>query len=188
MSQRTASCDVARLFADMRARQNLPEFVPQTVLDGKTVGMDRQTEVNTLTKKATQIDAHVGRQIRLQRLLVGMTQDRLAELLGLTFQQVQKYEKGINRIGAGRLFELSEILGVPVGFFYEGIGTQPSDSAEHDAGIAEFLLTEEGIRLNQAFMRIRPPAVKRRIIELIGLLAEGSEQSDVEPQSPSVGP
>ena len=135
-----------------------------------------------MTKKATQIDAHVGRQIRLRRLLVGMTQDRLAELLGLTFQQVQKYEKGINRIGAGRLFELAEILGVPVTFFYDGIAAKAPDSTQ-DAGarLGEFLLSEEGMRLSQAFMRIKPAGVRRRIVQLVGLLGEGAEEAGLEP-------
>src|SRR3954471_8755620 len=72
-------------------------------------------------KKANPVDAHVGHRVRLRRMLIGMSQERLGELLGLTFQQVQKYEKGINRIGAGRLFEVAGILGVPIGFFYEDV-------------------------------------------------------------------
>src|SRR5438477_11394247 len=72
-------------------------------------------------KQANPIDAQVGHRVRLRRMLVGMSQERLGELLGLTFQQVQKYEKGINRIGAGRLFEVAGILGVPISFFYEDV-------------------------------------------------------------------
>src|SRR5438477_12750561 len=73
-------------------------------------------------KQANPIDAQVGHRVRLRRMLVGMSQERLGELLGLTFQQVQKYEKGINRIGAGRLFEVGGILGVPISFFYDDVG------------------------------------------------------------------
>ena len=72
-------------------------------------------------KQANPIDIQVGNRVRIRRMLIGMSQERLGDLLGLTFQQVQKYEKGVNRIGAGRLFEVSRILDVPVDFFYEGV-------------------------------------------------------------------
>jgi len=75
-------------------------------------------------KQANPIDAQVGNRVRLRRMLIGMSQERLGELLGLTFQQVQKYEKGVNRIGAGRLFEVSRILGVNIDYFYEGVNNQ----------------------------------------------------------------
>ena len=75
-------------------------------------------------KQANPIDAQVGNRVRLRRMLIGMSQERLGELLGLTFQQVQKYEKGVNRIGAGRLFEVSRILGVGIDYFYEGVNSQ----------------------------------------------------------------
>jgi transcriptional regulator with XRE-family HTH domain len=136
-----------------------------------------------MTKKATEIDAHVGRQIRLRRLVLGMSQDQLAAALGLTFQQVQKYEKGVNRVGAGRLFELSEILSVPVNYFYEGLPANRTNGGEHPGDrVAAFLQSEEGIRLSQAFVRIKPPMVRRRIFDLIGLLggeteAQGSEEA-----------
>src|SRR6266576_7359889 len=72
-------------------------------------------------KQANPIDAQVGNRVRIRRMLIGMSQEKLGDLLGLTFQQVQKYEKGVNRIGAGRLYEIARILGVPVDFFYEGV-------------------------------------------------------------------
>src|ERR1700742_4143621 len=75
-------------------------------------------------KQANPVDIQVGNRVRIRRMLIGMSQERLGDLLGLTFQQVQKYEKGVNRIGAGRLFEVSRILGVPVDFFYEGLGKE----------------------------------------------------------------
>src|SRR5277367_711039 len=78
-------------------------------------------------KQANPIDIQVGNRVRIRRMLIGMSQERLGDLLGLTFQQVQKYEKGVNRIGAGRLFDVSRILGVPIEFFYEG-------ATEHLAG------------------------------------------------------
>src|SRR5918992_4717448 len=70
-------------------------------------------------RRANPIDLHVGSRVRLRRMLLGMSQEKLAERLGLTFQQIQKYEKGINRIGASRLFDLAQVLGVPVQFFYD---------------------------------------------------------------------
>src|ERR1700744_3100536 len=73
--------------------------------------------------KANPVDAQVGNRVRIRRMLIGMSQEKLGDLLGLTFQQVQKYEKGVNRIGAGRLFEMSRILGVPIDFFYDGVST-----------------------------------------------------------------
>ena len=80
-------------------------------------------------KQANPIDVQVGNRVRIRRMLIGMSQERLGDLLGLTFQQVQKYEKGVNRIGAGRLFEVSRILGVPIDFFYEGVRRSPRSIA-----------------------------------------------------------
>jgi transcriptional regulator with XRE-family HTH domain len=109
-------------------------------------------------------------------MLVGMSQERLGELLGLTFQQVQKYEKGINRIGAGRLFEVANILGVPISFFYEDVGANASASgfaeSEEPPPVMEFLSSGEGLQLSLAFMRIKDVKVRRRILELVRSLAE----------------
>ena len=108
-------------------------------------------------------------------MLVGMSQERLGELLGLTFQQVQKYEKGINRIGAGRLFEVSEILGVPISFFYEDIEPRLKAGGfaeeEEPPPVMEFLSSGEGLQLSLAFMRIKDAKVRRRILELVRSLA-----------------
>lgn len=121
-------------------------------------------------KKANPVDAHVGYRVRLRRMLIGMSQERLGELLGLTFQQVQKYERGINRIGAGRLFEVAEILGVPINFFYEGIdGIQASGDTNggQPAAVMDFLSSSEGIQLSTAFMSIKDVKVRRRILDLV---------------------
>src|SRR3974390_2752228 len=80
-------------------------------------------------KQANPIDAQVGNRVRLRRMLVGMSQEKLGELLGLTFQQVQKYEKGVNRIGAGRLYQVADILGVPVSYFYEDVAERQNEHA-----------------------------------------------------------
>ena len=109
-------------------------------------------------------------------MLIGMSQERLGELLGLTFQQVQKYEKGINRIGAGRLFEVAEILGVPISFFYEEV--DPGRKAEGFANgeepppVMEFLSSGEGLQLSLAFMRIKDAKVRRSIVDLVRSLSE----------------
>ena len=81
------------------------------------------------SRRANPIDVHVGSRVRLRRMLLGMSQEKLGEHLGLTFQQIQKYEKGINRIGASRLFDLSNVLGVPVQFFYEELPVTEGDGA-----------------------------------------------------------
>jgi transcriptional regulator with XRE-family HTH domain len=127
-------------------------------------------------KQANPVDAHVGHRVRLRRMLIGMSQERLGELLGLTFQQVQKYEKGINRIGAGRLFEVAGILGVPVSFFYEDADSVPQGAAFAEGNepppVMEFLASGEGLQLSLAFMRIKDIKVRRRILDLVRSLAE----------------
>jgi transcriptional regulator with XRE-family HTH domain len=126
-------------------------------------------------KQANPIDAQVGNRVRIRRMLIGMSQERLGDLLGLTFQQVQKYEKGVNRIGAGRLFEVSRILGVPIDFFYEGVGTG-SDKAGFAEGsgppVMEFVSSGEGLQLSLAFMKIKDPKVRKRVLDLVKSLAE----------------
>src|ERR1700721_4367561 len=96
-------------------------------------------------KQANPIDVQVGNRVRIRRMLIGMSQERLGDLLGLTFQQVQKYEKGVNRIGAGRLFEVSRILGVPIDFFYEGVAASPERGFADSGGVpgVEFVSSGE---------------------------------------------
>ncbi len=117
-------------------------------------------------------DQHVGRRVRMRRLMLAMSQEKLGAALGLTFQQVQKYEKGANRIGASRLQQLSHILQVPVEFFFEGA---PNASAPHGsngsalsmAQIDDFVSDLGGLRLIRAFMRIDNAALRRRIVMLV---------------------
>jgi transcriptional regulator with XRE-family HTH domain len=109
-------------------------------------------------------------------MLLGMSQEKLGEHLGLTFQQIQKYEKGINRIGASRLFDLSQVLGVPVQFFYEELavsGAAGGGFAERPAEsyAVEFLGSREGLELNKAFARITDPRVRRSIVDLVRAFA-----------------
>jgi transcriptional regulator with XRE-family HTH domain len=124
------------------------------------------------SRRANPIDVHVGSRVRLRRMLLGMSQEKLGEHLGLTFQQIQKYEKGINRIGASRLFDLSKVLAVPVQFFYEELpvaGDGASGFAEQPAEsyAVEFLSSREGLELNKAFARITDARVRRSIVELV---------------------
>lgn len=125
-----------------------------------------------MTKKANTIDAQVGNRVRIRRMLIGMSQEKLGDLLGLTFQQVQKYEKGINRIGAGRLFEIAHILDVPVDFFYDGVGTPSHGLAEASAPVMEFVSSNEGLQLSLAFMKIKDAKVRKRVLDLVKSLAE----------------
>ncbi|MGL5735106.1 MAG: helix-turn-helix domain-containing protein [Beijerinckiaceae bacterium] len=125
------------------------------------------------------IDRHVGSRVRMRRMLIGMSQEKLGEALGLTFQQVQKYEKGTNRIGASRLQQIAMVLGVPVEFFFDG-APQDAMQADQAAGfgeapgtayVADFLSTSEGVQLNRAFVRIRDGRVRRKIVELVTSIA-----------------
>jgi len=111
--------------------------------------------------------------------MLGMSQGKLGQLLGVTFQQIQKYEKGANRISASRLRQAAHVLEVPVEFFYEGAPTPTaaggaSESAAQPFDVA-FLATTEGFQLNRAFLRIRDPKVRRRIVELVVSLAPPDE-------------
>lgn len=122
----------------------------------------------------------------MRRMLVGMSQEKLGESLGLTFQQVQKYEKGANRIGASRLYQIARVLGVPVEFFYEGIQI---DGQLENEGLAEaestnfdldMLSTSEGIQLNSAFFAIRDPKVRKRVLELVKALGDMAEVGAID--------
>jgi transcriptional regulator with XRE-family HTH domain len=139
-------------------------------------------------KQANSVDAQVGNRVRLRRMLVGMSQEKLGELLGLTFQQVQKYEKGVNRIGAGRLYHVAQILGVSVSYFYEDVPEQNSlaSTAANDRATpsaVEFLSSNEGMQLTLAFMRIREPKVRRRVIDLVKSLADGESETQNQNQN-----
>src|SRR6185312_1121662 len=125
-------------------------------------------------KQANPIDVQVGNRVRIRRMLIGMSQERLGELLGVTFQQVQKYEKGINRIGAGRLFDVSRILGVPIEYFYEGaqLSGQAGFAEEGTPPVMEFVSSGEGLQLSLAFMKIKDAKVRKRVLDLVKSLAE----------------
>lgn len=122
------------------------------------------------------IDRHVGGRIRKRRIELGLSQTELGQALGVSFQQVQKYEQGANRLGAGALFETAMLLGVPVGFFYEGLaalvaaaGFAEADQAGYDAQPA----TGDGAQLERAFGRIGTASTRRMVVDLVELLATG---------------
>lgn len=153
--------------------------------------------VNMLTKKSPNpIDKHVGSRVRMRRVLIGMSQEKLGEALGLTFQQVQKYEKGTNRIGASRLQQISNILGMPVEFFFDGApvpetGQPVGEGLREPADtpyVADFLASNEGVQLNRAFLRIRDPKLRRRVVDLVNAIAGEDEiaQAAAAPVVPAI--
>ena len=123
-------------------------------------------------------DKYVGSRVRMRRLMLHMSQERLADRLGLTFQQIQKYEKGTNRISASRLQEISHILEVPVPFFFEGAPQAPGHSVRHadapsPAYVSEFLATSQGHALLRAFVKIPDAKLRRSIVRLVEAVAIG---------------
>jgi transcriptional regulator with XRE-family HTH domain len=128
-------------------------------------------------KGSNAIDKHVGSRVRMRRKMLNLSQQRLGEALALTFQQVQKYEKGTNRIGASRLQQIATILQVPVSFFFEGAPKLQeamngnSNAAETMTHVSEFLASSEGLSLSRAFTRIKEPSVRRNIVTLVQEIA-----------------
>jgi transcriptional regulator with XRE-family HTH domain len=130
----------------------------------------------TIKKATNPVDKYVGSRVRMRRLMLGMSQEKLGDALGLTFQQVQKYEKGTNRMGASRLQHISHILHVPVPFFFEGAPYPPGQptgigEAPSPAYVSDFLATSDGLALTKAFMKIKEPGLRRRIVRLVEEIA-----------------
>ena len=125
-------------------------------------------------KKANPIDVYVGSRIRLRRNLMGMSQERLGDELGITFQQIQKYEKGTNRVGASRLQAIARILGVPVAFFFDETAEDTANGGFSEANgafsVTEFCSSNEGLQLNRAFIAIDDARVRRRVLDLVKAL------------------
>jgi transcriptional regulator with XRE-family HTH domain len=126
------------------------------------------------------IDVHVGTRIRLRRTLLGMSQEKLGEALGLTFQQVQKYERGVNRVGASRLFDLSRVLDVPISFFFDDLpdslsglaGKRPGGMGDTQEGFEEENMNRrETLELVRAYYRISDPSIRKKVFELIKSMA-----------------
>jgi transcriptional regulator with XRE-family HTH domain len=137
---------------------------------------------NKMAKKPiNSIDKHVGSRVRMRRMMLDMSQTKLGDALGLTFQQVQKYEKGTNRISASRLQHISHILQVSVPFFFEGAPHVPGQSkgigvAPSPIYVTDFLASSDGLALTKAFTRIKEPQMRRRIVNLVEAIA-GDDQS-----------
>ncbi len=137
-----------------------------------------KSEGMVMAKKAPNpIDKHVGSRVRMRRMMLSMSQEKLGDALGLTFQQVQKYEKGTNRIGASRLQQIAHILQVPVSFFFEGApagssgGHHGMGEAPSPAYVSDFLATSDGLSLTKSFMRIKSTKLRRRIVDLVEQIA-----------------
>lgn len=133
-----------------------------------------------MKKSPNNIDKHVGARLRMRRMLLKMSQEKLGDALGLTFQQVQKYEKGTNRIGASRLQQIGQIIGVAPSYFFEDMPEADTPGTSLAAGFAEdnsssllqFLSSTEGFMLTKAFVRIRDPKVRRKVIDLVTAFAD----------------
>jgi transcriptional regulator with XRE-family HTH domain len=128
------------------------------------------------TKAPNPVDKYVGSRVRMRRIMLGMSQEKLGEALGLTFQQVQKYEKGTNRVGASRIQQIAEILQIPVSFLFEGgpSGTMNADGSIEGPSpsyVSDFLATSEGLALTRAFTRISDAKLRRSIVELVEQIA-----------------
>jgi transcriptional regulator with XRE-family HTH domain len=133
--------------------------------------------------KPNPIDVHVGARVRLRRTLLGMSQEKLGDAIGLTFQQVQKYERGANRVGASRLYDLARVLDVPVSYFFEEMSPETSAKArQYAAGMADEegdtyeadpLTKRETLELVRAYYKITDPKVRKRLFEMTKALAHG---------------
>jgi transcriptional regulator with XRE-family HTH domain len=124
-----------------------------------------------MKKSTCQIDKEIGSRMRMRRMLIGMSQEKLGDMLGLTFQQVQKYEKGMNRVGAGRLLDIGTILQVPVTYFYEGLSIDRFKVSSEDKATSLLLATTEGQRLIKAFSMIESPQLRRKLVDLIEVMS-----------------
>jgi transcriptional regulator with XRE-family HTH domain len=132
-------------------------------------------------KAPNPVDKHVGSRVRMRRIMLGISQEKLGEGLGLTFQQIQKYEKGTNRIGASRLQQICDILRIPVSFLFEGVpgGTINAEGAFEPASpayVADFLATAEGLALIRAFTEISNIKLRRAIVDMVELIGDRKDE------------
>lgn len=142
-------------------------------------------EPNTAKKKVPNpADVHVGARIRMRRMILGISQEKLGQALGVTFQQVQKYEKGATRVGAGRLLAIANFLGVPIGYFFETNAYDAREGAEPTGMVStapdefdQFVKSSEGIKLNNAFLGINDPTVRRHLLDLVVSMSRAGQDS-----------
>ncbi|QRM30569.1 helix-turn-helix domain-containing protein [Microvirga sp. VF16] len=125
-------------------------------------------------KSPNEIDKHIGSRVRARRIMLGMSQEKLAGALGLTFQQVQKYEKGVNRIGASRLLHIAGVLDVSIEFFFEGVPGLRAGGFSDDSLVAEFLTRSESDRLVRGFLKLKDDEARRKVADLVDWLASAS--------------
>jgi len=138
------------------------------------------------TKAPNPVDKYVGSRVRMRRIMLGMSQEKLGEAIGLTFQQVQKYERGANRVGASRLYDLSRVLDVPVSYFFEEMSPGVASAAEARLGgleeapsptyEADPMMRRETLELVRAYYRIGDPQVRRRLFDLTKAIANATER------------
>jgi len=133
-------------------------------------------------RSANPVDVHVGARVRLRRLMLRMSQDKLGENLGVTFQQVQKYERGTNRVSASRLWGMADVLDVPVQYFFEGLALESESGGFGDNDqtplVYDFINSPDGVQLAAAFSRITDPKVRRQVLQLVRALAGEGEDED----------
>jgi transcriptional regulator with XRE-family HTH domain len=139
-------------------------------------------ELLMASKAPDPIDKYVGSRIRMRRIMLGMSQEKLGDALGLTFQQIQKYEKGTNRVGASRLQQIAEVLQVPVAFMFEGSpgggssGAAGASESPSPAYVADFLATSDGLALTRAFTRLKDTKLRRSIVDLVEQIASREDR------------
>jgi transcriptional regulator with XRE-family HTH domain len=136
--------------------------------------MDKLVEID---RAPNPIDRHVGLRIRMRRKELGISQERLAESIGLTFQQVQKYERAANRVSASKLWEMSRALNTSISYFYEGLSDTPEPAGSNlpRETVQDFLMTPEGLELASSFPKIRQGRLRRKILDLVRVMSEDSE-------------
>jgi len=129
------------------------------------------------------VDLHVGGRVRLRRKLIGISQEQLADALGLTFQQVQKYERGSNRVSASKLYTIARTLGVPIAFFFDGLADPMEDNqgvevqAKAERMVMDFLATSEGLELAKLFPQVSRGPVRRQVLDLVRAMADAAEDA-----------
>jgi transcriptional regulator with XRE-family HTH domain len=125
-------------------------------------------------KRPNPTDIYVGSRVRMRRKMLGLSQEKLGEKLGITFQQIQKYEKGTNRVGASRLQAMANAMEVPVSYFFPDTAGGGASGMQEEAAsfVMDFMSTSEGLDLSRAFTRIRSPKVRRKLVELVRAMAD----------------
>ncbi|HYE45357.1 MAG TPA: helix-turn-helix domain-containing protein [Caulobacter sp.] len=127
-----------------------------------------------------EVDLHVGRRIRQRRKALNVTQEALADALGLTFQQIQKYERGANRVSASKLYQIAATLQTPVDYFFDGLADPAAETPVGETGfdraINDFLMSQEGLEMAALFVRIEKPALRRQLVQLMRAMVDQPEE------------